>query len=301
MDLADDLSSLFRAFLGPAGADEANVRELNAKFSDAYGRARAAWPGALVDARALARHACATHPERDGRDVRSLDVHWEDLYLACACLSGQPAAHALFDARVLGDVARYVAHIDATPAFADEVRQRLRERLLMGQPPKIGEYTGRGPIGGWVRVAAIRTALNVKRERTRRERRDEGVSEDELFPPVRDPELEYLRARCAREVKEVFATVLQSLSGDQRNVLRMHYLDGLTLDEVGVAYGVHRATAARWIQQARDEILAITRKRIQDRLRMTPTELDSVLALVQTGLVASLRRMLDPHAERGQA
>jgi RNA polymerase sigma-70 factor (ECF subfamily) len=296
MDRGEDLSRLVRALLGPAGADETKFRELKDNFSESFQRARAGWTGVDVDARALLEHAVA---RLAGAEEPVSDVHWEDLYLACACLAGQPSAYALLDARVLAEVGRYVAQIDPSPAFADEVRQRLRERLLVGQPPKIGEYTGRGPIGGWVRVAAIRTALNLRREKTRADRRDEEAGDSEMLPPVRDPELEYLRARYAHEVKEVFATVLEALTADQRNVLRMHYLDGLTLDEIGVAYGVHRATAARWIQQAREAILDLTRKRLNERLRVSPSELESVLALVQTGLVSSLRRLLDRREEAG--
>jgi DNA-directed RNA polymerase specialized sigma24 family protein len=34
----------------------------------------------------------------------------------------------------------------------------LCERLIMGG--KIGDYSGKGALGGWLRVSAVRTALN---------------------------------------------------------------------------------------------------------------------------------------------
>jgi RNA polymerase sigma-70 factor (ECF subfamily) len=285
MDRDDELSSTLLAL----GIDHAKLAELKEQFAKAFARSQAAWPGVVVDESGLLRHAItknAGEPEAFG------ELYWEDLYVAFACLSGSRAAHQLVDTRVLVDVPRYVSQIESSAAFADEVRQRMRERLFAGPAPKIGDYTGRGPLGGWVRVAAVRTALNLRRERSRADRREEEASDGDLFPAVRDPELEYLRARHARDVKEVFAAVLTTLTADQRNVLRMHYLDSLTLDEIGVAYGVHRATAARWIQQAREAILALTRQRLQDQLKLSAAELDSVIALVQTRLESSLRRML---------
>src|SRR5262249_39146452 len=60
-----------------------------------------------------------------------------DLSLACACARGDARALAVFDATVLREVPRYVAHVDASPAFADDVCQRLRERLFVANPPKI--------------------------------------------------------------------------------------------------------------------------------------------------------------------
>lgn len=285
MDRDDELSRELLSF----GIAPAKAGELKRVFADGFARAQASWPGVEVDPVLFLRHAAA----RNAGELDALaEVHWEDLYAAFACLSGSRAAHQLVDTRLLGDVARYVSQIDTSAAFADEVRQRLRERLFTGQAPKIDDYTGRGPIGGWLRVAAVRTALNHRRERMRSDRREEEAFEGDLFPAVRDPELEYLRARYAKDVKEVFGTVLTTLTADQRNVLRMHYLDSLTLEEIGVAYGVHRATAARWIQQAREAILALTRERLGGQLKMTPAELDSVIALVQTGLESSLRRLL---------
>ena len=46
------------------------------------------------------------------------------------------------------------------------MRQRLRERLFVGsdgEPARLASYSGRGPLGTWVRIAAIRLALNLRR------------------------------------------------------------------------------------------------------------------------------------------
>ena len=95
-----------------------------------------------------------------------------------------------------------------------------------------------------------------------------------------------------RMIKEAFTATLASLTTDERNVIRMHYLDGLSIDDIGTAYGVHRATAARWIQNARARILEETERRLRDRLHGTPSEIASVIGLVQGAFEASVSRLL---------
>src|SRR5579884_1384958 len=115
---------------------------------------REAWPGVDV---ADADFAAAVERHRPAPE------HLADLYLATACAAGNAAALAAFERTHLSQVAAFVARTDSDPAFAEEVRQRLREKLLVGQPPRISEYAGQGPLGGWVRVAAVRMALDLRK------------------------------------------------------------------------------------------------------------------------------------------
>src|SRR5205809_336497 len=77
-----------------------------------------------------------------------------------------------------------------------------------------------------------------------------------------------------RVYREAFAAALATLTARDRNLLRQMYLYGATVDELGVLYAVHRATAARWIAQIRDTLLRRTRGHIGDALRLTGDELD---------------------------
>jgi hypothetical protein len=49
---------------------------------------------------------------------------------------------------------------------SDELRQNVRERLFLGTPdapPRIASYSGEGDLRHWVRVVAMRAALNLTR------------------------------------------------------------------------------------------------------------------------------------------
>lgn len=213
----------------------------------------------------------------------------DDLALARACAEGDKRALAAFERKYLSKVPTYVARIDRSEAFADEVCQRLREKLFVrsgGRPGKIAEYTGRGPLAAWLRVAAVRTALNLKRSSTT----GEGGDGKELGAATGDPEIDYLRARYRKELNEAFRATLEDLPSDERTVLRMCHLDGLSVDEIAVAYRVHRTTAARWLATSREKILKETRRRLA--ARVGKQNLDSVLALVKSDLEVTLTRLL---------
>lgn len=215
-------------------------------------------------------------------------LHLEDLFLACACLHRDKAAWRALDKIHLSRVKDFVARVDSSPAFGDEVRQRLAEKLLHddeGGAGKLSLYTGKGPLGGFIRVAAVREAQNLRRGA----KHAVDPSDVALASPDHDPEVLLLKRKYAREFKEAFATVLGSISQDERNVLRLHYLDGLTIEEVGKAYRVSRATAARWLADAKSKIVAEVQAGLKRKLGKSARP-ESLLAFVHSQLDLSLRK-----------
>jgi RNA polymerase sigma-70 factor (ECF subfamily) len=68
----------------------------------------------------------------------------------------------------------------------------------------------------------------------------------------------------------------------------LHLVDGLTLPELCALQGVSRATIARRLASARDALHDATRRELTGRLRMSPSELASVTALVRSQLDLSV-------------
>jgi hypothetical protein len=58
-----------------------------------------------------------------------------DLFLACACYRNIPGALASFRQRYFPVIGQAVRSFDESPAFAEEVYQRLLETLFVGNPP----------------------------------------------------------------------------------------------------------------------------------------------------------------------
>jgi RNA polymerase sigma-70 factor (ECF subfamily) len=273
-------------------ADDVAARLLSdRRFQALVADGRRAWPDVEVSPRQFARYLAERAAAEDEIDAL-FAAQRTDLYLACACAANDPRALSLFDRAFLSDVARHVAPISASPAFADEVRQLLREKLFVPTRgrPKILDYTGRGPLGGWVRVAAVRTARNLARSSRTPGHRARG--DEPILAARPDPELLYLKRQYAEEFRAAFEKTLSELSARERTILRLHFLDAMSSTEIAALYRVSGATIRNWIKQSREAILAETRRRLGMRLKADSRELDGVMGLIDSHFDLTVSRLL---------
>lgn len=226
-------------------------------------------------------------------DGAGLTSHGADLYLAWACLAGDAAALRRFDAEVLRPACEAVRGIDATASFRDEVRQRVRAHLLVGDgAPRLRDYQGRGALRSWVGVAAVRTALMLRRSQARqREVPDDEWTGALGLVATGNPELDLLKQQHAVAFAQALRDAAAALEPRLRAVLAMHFTDDLSIDQIGAVYAVHRATAARWVQRAREQLTAGTHALLIERLGLTPSEVERVGALVQSQVDVSLSQL----------
>jgi RNA polymerase sigma-70 factor (ECF subfamily) len=258
-----------------------NGPELDERLAGLIAAGRAAWPGVVVDEAAFA----AFLAEREAVEP----LHAADLYLACACARGDQTAIAAFLREVVPHIEAAVLGLGADPAQVDEVRAQLVDALLVGARPGIATYAGRGQLRSWVRSIAVRMGMRHL-GRTRAAGGDDALAT--LAAEVDDPEIEHLKARYGDAFRAAFAAALAALTARQRNLLRQHYLDELTVDQLGALYRVHRATAARWVAAAREALFDDTRRRMIDALGLAPSDYDSLLRLLHSQLDLSIQRHL---------
>jgi RNA polymerase sigma-70 factor (ECF subfamily) len=260
-----------------------------AKMQELIDRARAVWPELELDEAGFAAHVGSV-----AGDTPVEDLHAGDLWLAFGCASGDAAALAAFDREVLSQTGMLLGRMQPKPELVDEVRQALRHKLLVAAPgslPRIAEYAGRGPLQAWVRVTAVRTALDLLRAQGVRSGAD--VEPDDLVRDTSDsPELEYVKERYRPQFKAAFQDALRSLDAEQRNVLRLHVVEGLNIDEIGALFKVHRSTVARWIAATRNQVLAGARDRLCAELGLSAGEFDSLAGVVRSQLDLSVAKIL---------
>lgn len=217
-----------------------------------------------------------------------------DLVLVAACVGGDARALARFDAVLANEVRRAVTPLDTTNTLVDEVTQLVRERLLVGDRPRLREYSGEGTLASWLRAIAVRLALNAKRPGAREEP-VAAVPDQPLADP--DPELALLRARYREQFKAAFANAVRTLSPRERTLLRLTHLDGLTLARVGQMYGKDASTVSRWLAGARQALLVRTREELAAVLSLSSAELDSIMRAADSQLDLSIATMLKSSAE----
>src|SRR5262245_21733275 len=254
---------------------------------------RSAWPEVVLSPEELARSLAAR--KEPIPEAALAGPHAADIYLACACERGEPKALALFEARFLARVPMFVARLSLPGVLVEEVRQGLALRLLVaseGALPRIAEYAGRGTLESWVRIAAIRFGLNVLRLRKSYQPLDSEGGEARALEAGSDPEMQILKQRHQADFTASLREAFAALSPRARNLLRLRYLDGAGMAELGTVYGVHRMTIARWLQTAELEVLEGTRVRLRERLRLNAAECDSLIRMAQSQLEITLSGLL---------
>jgi RNA polymerase sigma-70 factor, ECF subfamily len=273
--------------------DPALVRALD----DAIAGARAAWPSVSVPLDAfvtrLAEAARAPSPQETCALLTGLKH--ADLYLACGCLAALPAALRIFEDQFLARVPRFVAHLDRSAAFAEDVRQELSRKLLLGDPPtapSLARYAGRGPLDGFIAVAAQRMALDLLRKQGRLELPGDDAELERHLGSTSDPELEAIKARLRGEFAEALRNAIGALDRRERMTLRLTLISGLSLEEIGAIYGVNASTICRWLGKTRDRLALELRRQLSARRQIQAGELESIVRLVQSGLDLGLSALL---------
>jgi len=256
----------------------------------ALAAARAAWPGVTLDSAVVAEFVRARLPPGDVATAFA-GAPVADLALAAACVAQEASALASFDS-VLGEVDRAGASTRAPREVIDDVKQLLRVQLLVAQPERaagLTGYRGKGPLRGWVRITATRELIRHLRKRAREAPLEAAF--DAALGTV-DPALDMLKAEYRVEFAGALRDAIGDLTAEDRTLLRQQIVDQLSIDEVGAAFGVHRATAARWLARARGALVGATHKRLAERLKLPVSEIESVIRLVHSQLEASFVRYL---------
>lgn len=274
---------------------------LGAALDAALAGGAAAWPeigvAAPLFAEFLARRLSA------GSDAAAAlqALHAGDLYLACACAQGDARALHAFEQTVLAKLDGPLAAAGLSSAESADVKQALRRDLFVAAAdcaPLIDAYAGRGQLAGWLRVTAVRRGLRLLRQQRKLRPLDDQALQ-RLAAAGDDVELQYLKLLHRDAFQDAFGCAMRSLTAREANLLRQHFLDGLSTVQLGALYRVHQTTAARWVRTAVETLLARTRQELIDRLRLNPEECDSLIDLVQSRLEMTISRHLRAAAEGG--
>lgn len=260
--------------------------------------AAARWTGFVVAAPLFVQHVA----ERTA-DVKSYDelTQWlkglaaADLYLACGCMHGEDAAIRAFDKEVISRVPAFVSQQRLPAAFVDDVQQELRRKLLVShgeKDPGIAGYGGRGELQNFVRATAVRTAISMRRPMDEKNQRDDGSVAERLSGATADPALESMKKQYRTEFKEALSSAIATLTSEQRNLLRMYYVDGVPTTQLATVFKLNQSNVSRRISAARTAIFDETKRQLRGRLKLTDSSFEELSQMVQSQLDLSLSRLL---------
>ncbi len=251
--------------------------------------AATAWPGVTVDRDQLVATFAAKLAGEEPPALTAANL--AELLLALACAAGDLAALAAFDREYLSVVPQALGAMKLPAATVDDVRSIVRDKLLLAdgdKPPRIVEYAGRGRLRGLIQVSASRAAI----DRVRLEQREAELPAGIQLAAPGDVELSLIKAQYREAFVDGFAAAAAKLPRRDRNILRLHLLGGVTLEQLAQMYNVHRATMVRWLAAARESLYAGTRHHVAATLGAPSEELDEMFALVRSRVELSVDRLL---------
>ncbi len=256
--------------------------------------ARTAFPSWRLDEDAFLAHLGARVQGESDLAEALEGVHAEDLFLAFASLAGHGEALQELDRRVVTATRSAVAQFRAAPSFAEDVQQLVRQKLLLSTgtaPAKLLDYAGRGPLALWLRIAALRVALNlIDAEKPRAH--GEPAALKGLAAPEPGPESVLEQRRVGPALKGALEEALQQLSTRERNYLRLYFVEGLTVEAIARMEGAHKSTVSRWLSRSKETLLMRMRALLAERLALSPPELESLMGDLHSQLDLSLLRVL---------
>jgi RNA polymerase sigma-70 factor, ECF subfamily len=249
---------------------------------------RQAYPGIDLPRAAFVSFAQARTETWSGSPERAAD-----LYLACACVERLPAAVAEFLGRFGKRIPVYLGRLARDPDLVAEVRQIVVTRSIVGDPgnpPSLNTYSGTGSLEGWLRATAVREALALNRRASRNTDGFEAALEART--PWADHEISLFKQMYREPVSRAFAAACSQIGREDRALLRLHYVEGVTTANLANMYGISRATLIRRLAAARESLLERVKSALKDSARIADRDFDSILRLVQSQIDLRLSRVL---------
>ena len=195
----------------------------------------------------------------------------EDLFLALACALGDRVAWEYFVDEYLSVLKGFAARAARGGVEADDLVQDLLAGLMpsgdAGKPSRLASYNGTGSLAGWLRVIVAHAAIDRLRRASRQVSLESLEEEGTEIPAPSGAAVENadlrLDARWGQIVSKLLEEEIGRLPARDRLILALYHLRGVRLEALGRHFGVHEATASRWLSDARGRI----RKNVERELR----------------------------------
>jgi RNA polymerase sigma-70 factor (ECF subfamily) len=262
-------------------------------LDEAFEAGHRIWPTVTVSQATFAEYVRSR--ELDSETVRERAA---DIFLALGCATGDRQALLKFEQNFLTQVPRQLGRLVLEPHQVEELKQRLRVKLLVGPTARIREYSASGPLGAWVRVCASRIALDLLAMPEER-KRDDSRALDAMVAGAPNAEVLVALQQHNEAFRLALADALAALTTRDRTLLRLHYLDNMSIDVLGTVYQVHRATVARWLGAIRTSVFQHVRLHLKATLGASVSEVKSLVQMLGGDGQFSVARFLTSGSQAG--
>jgi RNA polymerase sigma-70 factor (ECF subfamily) len=192
-------------------------------------------------------------------------LHHADLFLALACARGDRIAWAHLTDVHLPTIRNVASRACKSLEQGEDLAQEILTSLFgdtvdrSGVRGKLAGYNARGSLAGWLRVVVSNAAV----DRVRRRRREVPLDEmTDAYCAAREAATGSMHSHATPEIdahwgpvlSEVLTDEIRHLPSKDRLLLGLYYLQEVPLKLIGRHFGVHEATASRWLDRLRKDI-----------------------------------------------
>ena len=234
----------------------------------------------------------SAHVQRLQTSSADLERHGSDIYLALACGSAEEEALRTLERSHFPMLEAQLSRSGFDESARKDVFQQVLLHLCAGPSPRILTYAGRASLASWLGVATMRFALQMASKSKQNCSVPPDVTIDSLVCGDSSPEVRVAIENARPQFQSALSSALDALPERDRTLLRLCFVDGLTIDRIGSMYGVHRATAARWLANIREGILKHVQTIMMRDFGLRASEFESLIFLVRSELQLSLKRVL---------
>jgi RNA polymerase sigma-70 factor, ECF subfamily len=248
------------------------------------------WPNLHVDAQDFALFVKGRIPAEEEAEQYLPTLVLDDLFLAHACLASTAGAMQAFESEYGEGLRAALIKMKVLEHNIEELIQHFREYLWVaaaGEQCRLDKYSGRGKLFSWLRIVLVRLASRWMDKNYREQPFDDAALARSVLPDDHS-ELSIFRDQYLVQFRNAFRNALGQLEAKERNMLMLSYMDNLSIDKLGEIYGVHRATAARWLDKTRQKLRDSTRTEMKKLLGIDSRTLDSVMDLIESRLDVTL-------------
>jgi RNA polymerase sigma-70 factor len=290
MDERFKLAVIFLEHARGQVAVPADTAALENLLRRAWERGRGPWALVKLRADVFVRHLAQRMPEKS-KDIPLEQVLSRlvlpDLYLACACVHKAPEAIKALERHYLKKLPATLGLLKLPAATLDDLCQMVHIHLLFGgdgSRPRIGEYRGESKLLSWIRAIASR--MVYKQGALARETPTGNVLATIESLPVQGPdaEFEFLKHRYRDQFGQAVHKAFDTLSGTQRELLRLHFIDQMPTTKIGPVFGVDQSTVSRRLKSTRLAVYKETKRLLQERLGLSSREFKSFLKIINSQL-----------------
>jgi RNA polymerase sigma-70 factor, ECF subfamily len=238
-------------------------------------------------------------------------LHADDLCLVIACERGDEAAwrdiFAKYSSTVKAAARKITSNTEDAEDLANSIWAELHglKTVTNGKPSgKLGYYSGRGSLAGWLRAVVAQLAIDAHRKQARlvqieENREFENLAHEadekdltQFHTTEENPEQSLIEKRGREDVENALKKAIGELEAEDKLLVKLYYFDNLNLKQAGAILGFHEATASRRVVKIQTNL----RKRVEQILEKENGwkghEIKQVLATAASFLQTDVEKLL---------